>query len=141
MTEYDDDKKPRPRIAASHLNNLPSGQFMVEGANLPNPDDPTIYLTPEAVEVRRQMKEIENDLLKIRTDRAWYGVGGKHDVPPNACFQGHYGDCYVWVCPEGLWDLSILTLKSLKFASVIKDQTVLTVPGPRFTPASGFPSP
>jgi hypothetical protein len=98
------------------------------------------YVTPEAAEVRRQIKELECDLLAIRCDRGWYGVGGKHDIPHDACYVGHHGDCYVWVCPDGLEALSKLTIKTLKFAGLIKDQSILTVPGPRFTPASGFPS-
>jgi hypothetical protein len=142
LPEYEDDKKPKPRIAASRPNDRPPpNDFMVESSNLAEPSDPTVYLTPEAVEVRRQVKEIENDLLAIRTDGAWYGRGGKHDIPRDACFIGHYGDCYVWVGPDGMRDLSILTIKSLKFASLVKDESILTVPGPRFTPASGFPAP
>jgi hypothetical protein len=97
-------------------------------------------VTPEAAAARRQVKEIENDLFEIPCDRSWYGCGGKHDVPRDACFVGHYGDCYVWVCRDGIKELSKLTLKVLKFSSLIKSEALLTVPGPRFTPSSGFPS-
>ena len=97
-------------------------------------------ITAEAADARRQVKEAEKDLLEITTDQAWYGRGGKHDVPKDACYVGHYGNSYVWVRPEGLKDLSTLTIKTLKFESLIKDQSVLSIPGPRFTPASGFPS-
>ena len=97
-------------------------------------------ISPEAVDARRQIKDIENDLLAIPTHCLWYGRGRKHDVPKDACYVGHYRDCYVWVGPGGLKELSILTLKTLKFAGVIKDDTVMTVPGPRFTPASAFPA-
>jgi hypothetical protein len=30
----------------------------------------------------------------------WLGVGGKHDVPHEACVVSHYGHTYVWVMPE-----------------------------------------
>jgi hypothetical protein len=97
-------------------------------------------ITAEAANARRQVKETERDLLEIRTDQSWYGRGGKHDVPKDACYVAHCGDCYVWVCPDGLKDLSTLTIKTLKFEGLIKEQAVLSIPGPRFTPASGFPS-
>ena len=67
------------------------------------------YVTPEAAAVRRQIRDLENDLLSIPCDRDWFGQGGKHDVPKDACFVGHYGDCYVWVRPDGLRELSNLT--------------------------------
>jgi hypothetical protein len=100
-----------------------------------------IYVTPEAVDVRRQIRDLETDLLSIPCDRSWFGQGKKHDVPRDACYVGRYGDCYVWVRPSGLKELSNLTIKTLKFSSLIKPDTVTTIPGPRFTPASGFPSP
>jgi hypothetical protein len=43
----------------------------------------------------------------------WFGVGGKKDVPKNACYVGHYCDTYVWVCRENLEMLSMLTLAIL----------------------------
>ena len=141
-SEYDADDRPKPTVDRYHTNaKFPGVLFEAEAASLANQDSEIRYVTPEAVEVRRQVKDLEVDLLDIRTDRGWYGRGGKHDVPHDACYSGHYGDCYVWVCPGGVRDLSILTIKTLKFATLIKDESVLTVPGPRFTPSSGFPSP
>jgi hypothetical protein len=107
----------------------------------PPPDGTRIRLiTAEAANARRQVKETERDLLEIVTDQSWYGRGGKHDVPKDACYVAHCGDRYVWVGPDGLKELSTLTIKTLKFEGLIKEQAVLSIPGPRFTPASGFPS-
>jgi hypothetical protein len=139
--EYESDERPKPSLDDGCDNEkFPGVLFEAEASNLANPGQ-VRYVTPEAVEVRRQVKDLEIDLLDIRTDRGWYGLGGKRDVPRDACFVGHYGDCYVWVCQGGVRDLSILTIKTLKFATLIKDDSILTVPGPRFTPASGFPVP
>ena len=99
---------------------------------------PIQFVTPDAAEVRRQVKEVQKDLLEIHP--GWYGVGRRRDVPRDACYVGHHGDVYVWVCPAGREDLAEFTIHILSFASLIKDNQVLTVPGPRFTPASGFPS-
>lgn len=99
---------------------------------------PIRFITPDAAEARRQVKEVQQDLLEIHP--GWYGIGRKRDVPGDACYVGHHGDCYVWVCPEGRAELADFTLHILSFASLIKDTQVLTVPGPRYTPSSGFPS-
>jgi hypothetical protein len=99
---------------------------------------PLKRVTPFAAEIRRQVKEVQKDLLEIGP--GWYGVGGKKDVPRDACYIGRYRDCYVWVCRPHVDDLTRFTLKILNFASLIKETGVFTVPGPRFTPASGFPS-
>jgi hypothetical protein len=68
----------------------------------------------------------------------WFYAGTKHDVPRNACYVGCYKDRYAWVMPDGLQQLSQFTVKILKFSDLIKERTVLTVPGgPRFTPSAG----
>jgi hypothetical protein len=109
-----------------------------DAAKLMNPNGiPIEYVTPDAAEVRRQVKAIQRDLLQIPV--GWYGVGRKRDVPRDACFVGHYNDCYVWVCPDGREGLTQFTLKILSFSSLIKDTTTLTIPGPRFTPANSLP--
>src|SRR5208337_3261433 len=43
----------------------------------------------------------------------WYGVGSKKDVPKEACFVGHCGKTFVWVCPENMEELSKFTLAIL----------------------------
>jgi hypothetical protein len=96
------------------------------------------YVTPMAAEVRRQVKDVQSDLLKIGP--GWYGRGHKKDVPKDACYVGHYRDCYVWVTEDGVEDLTQFTLKILNFSSLIKESTLFITPGPRFTPSSGFPS-
>ena len=101
-------------------------------------NDPQKRVTFFAAEIRRQVKNVQKDLLKIGP--GWYGVGNKKDVPPDARYVGKYRDCYVWVCPNGLEELTKFTIKILNFASLIKEPGLLNVPGPRFTPASGFPA-
>lgn len=49
--------------------------------------------------------------------QGWYSVGGKHDVPPCACYVGCYCDTYVWVLPEGLDALSRFTITILDIAT------------------------
>jgi hypothetical protein len=91
--------------------------------------------TPVVREARRQTFEVYKDIQEIHP--GWFGVGGKHDVPRNACYVGRYRDRYAWVSPAGSRDLADFTLKMLNFSSLIKDQTILTIPGgPRFTPSS-----
>jgi hypothetical protein len=97
-----------------------------------------MYVTPMAAEVRRQVKDVQSDLMKINT--GWFGRGCKKDIPKDACYVGHYRDCYVWVRPNGVEELTDFTLKILSFTSLIKESTILTTPGPRYTPSSGFPS-
>jgi hypothetical protein len=116
-----------------HTYHVESDSAAVKGSKV-------VYVTPESAAVRRQIRDLENDLLSIPADRAWFEQGKKHDVPKDACFVGHYGDCYVWVRPDGLKELSNLTIKTLKFANLVKSGTVMTIPGPRYTPSSGFPS-
>jgi hypothetical protein len=96
-------------------------------------------MTAEAADARRQVKEAERDLPEFRADQSWYCRGGKHDVPKDACYVAHYGHHYVRVRPDGLEDLLVLTIKTSKFASPIKEQSIVSVPCPHFTPASGFP--
>ena len=50
--------------------------------------------------------------------RGWYSVGGRRDVPKDACYVGHCGDTYVWVTPDGLDGLSRLTLVVLNIATL-----------------------
>jgi hypothetical protein len=96
------------------------------------------FVTPDAADLRRQVKDIQGDLVRIHS--GWFGVGKKRDVPRDACYVGRHGDCYVWVCAAGREELAQFTLKILRFASLMKSEGVLTVPGPRFTPASSFPA-
>ena len=40
----------------------------------------------------------------------WYGVGGKKDIPKDACYIGRHGKMYVWVLPQNIEQLSGFTL-------------------------------
>ncbi len=73
--------------------------------------------TPLAREVAHQVDEIVDELRNIRP--GWYGVGGKRDVPRNACHVANYGDRYVWVCPSGVDGLTRFTLSILEMASAL----------------------
>ena len=43
----------------------------------------------------------------------WFQVGGKKDVPKEACYVGRHGDRYAWVMPEGVRALSRFTVTVL----------------------------
>lgn len=58
----------------------------------------------------------------------WFGLGGKRDVPRNACYVGKFGDRYAWVMPEGMPSLSRFTVAVL---CVIKVDPVASVDGRR----------
>lgn len=100
--------------------------------------DRTILFTPLAAYARKELKDIQKDMTEIGT--GWFHVGGRRDVPRNACYVGRANscgrECYVWVCPDGLAELSKFTIKIMKFSSLIKESSLVTIPGggPRFTP-------
>ena len=77
----------------------------------------------------------EAGLVDYFPPRGWYGVGGKKDVPKDACYVGRHGDCYVWVNPDGREALSEFTLTVMKLASLIKETQTLISPGSvKFSP-------
>lgn len=47
---------------------------------------------------------------QLEVPTGWFCVGCKKDVPPDACFVGHYCDRYVWVPSDRVDDLSHFTL-------------------------------
>src|SRR5262245_40674490 len=69
----------------------------------------------------KQMKEFfageEADLADYFPPRGWYGVGGKKDVPKEACYVGCYCGTYVWVLPGGMNDLALFTMGALDLAT------------------------
>jgi hypothetical protein len=102
------------------------------------PDIKYLPITATAVvrEARRQVNEIDEDLEAIHG--GWFYIGGKRDVPKDACYVGCYKDRFAWVRADGRERLADFTLKVLDLSTTIKDQTFLTVPGgPRFTPGTG----
>jgi hypothetical protein len=101
------------------------------------PVDRTKYLfrTALAREVARQVDDVRGQYKDIPT--GWFGCGKKHDVPRNASFVGHYGNCYTWVCPEHRSELAEFTLTVLNLTSVVKATQVITAPsGVAFSPGS-----
>jgi hypothetical protein len=95
-----------------------------------------VAATPVTREARRIVNEYYKDILEIQG--GWFGVGGKHDVPKDACYVGRYKDRYAWVLPGRTRELADFTLKILDLSSIIKEPTLLTEPGgPRFTPSGG----
>ena len=89
--------------------------------------DPSRDRSPLAKNVCRKVEMIQDDLATIRP--GWFHVGSKRDVPKNACYVGRSGGCYVWVCPEGLDQLTEFTLTVLKLSSLIKETQTLISPG------------
>ena len=76
---------------------------------------------------------IQHDLARIRP--GWFHVGRKRDVPKDACYVGRSGDCYAWVGPDGLDQLTEFTLTVLKLSSLIKETQTLISPGSvKFSP-------
>jgi hypothetical protein len=69
----------------------------------------------------KQMKEFfageEAALADYYPPRGWYGVGGKKDVPKDACYVGCHGCTYVWVTREGRNDLALFTMGALDLAT------------------------
>jgi hypothetical protein len=47
----------------------------------------------------------------------WYQFGREEDVPPDACFVGHYCNTYVWVTPDGVDGLTRFTITILDIAT------------------------
>jgi len=48
----------------------------------------------------------------------WYSVGCRKEVPKEACYVGRYGKVFVWVTPDGLDDLTRITLAILDIATI-----------------------
>jgi hypothetical protein len=85
-------------------------------------DDQTAEeLPPQSDAANSQAEEIAGGLPYVGSPLAqlrgqlevptgWFCVGCKKDVPPDACFVGHYCDRYVWVPSDRVDDLSHFTL-------------------------------
>jgi hypothetical protein len=69
----------------------------------------------------KQMKEFfageEAALADYYPPRGWYAVGGKKDVPRDACYVGCHCGTYVWVTPEGMNGLATFTMGALDLAT------------------------
>jgi hypothetical protein len=95
--------------------------------------------SPLAREVTREVNDIVEDLRSIPT--GWFGVGGKHDVPKNACYVAHDGKVYVWVTPERRADLSKFTMVILDIATAVQEPETLAVQGAGVNFSPGFAAP
>ncbi len=77
--------------------------------------------TPNYAFCRKEMKEFfageEAAVVDYFPPRGWYCVGGKKDVPKDACYVGSHGCTYVWVTPEGRNDLALFTMGALDLAT------------------------
>jgi hypothetical protein len=60
----------------------------------------------------------------------WYCVGGKHDVPKEACYVGRCGKTYVWVLPQNVEALSRFTLAILDLVTVQPKRGEVVLPLP-----------
>jgi hypothetical protein len=89
--------------------------------------------SPLARNVCRQVGTIERELARIHP--GWFHVGRKRELPRDACYVGHSGAWYVWVCPDGRKDLTEFTLTVLKLSTLIKETQTLINPGSvKFSP-------
>jgi hypothetical protein len=122
------------------INEYVSVRDSILSANDPDflaPIDQSKYIFQTALvrEVIRQVDDVRGSYQNIPT--GWFGWGKKRDVPRNACFVGHYGNCYTWVCPEHRSELADFTLTVLNLASVLKATQVIGGPsGVAFSPGS-----
>jgi hypothetical protein len=89
--------------------------------------------SPLARDVSRQIALIERELVGIGT--GWFCVGGRWDVPRDACYVGRYRNCWVWIPPEGREQLTEFTLATMKLSTLIKETQTLISPGSvKFSP-------
>jgi hypothetical protein len=131
---FGDELKPPPGSAKPTADLIKEMDISTYVRTEKNGRDYPASASPVVREARRQVKEFYGDLLEIRG--GWFGVGSKHEVPHDASYVGKFKHQYAWVCPRGRKELADFTIKILNFATLIKDETITTVPGgPRFTPS------
>ncbi len=95
--------------------------------------DASVDRSPLAANVCRKIEMIQEDLAEIHP--GWFEFGSKHDVPKDACYVGRSGNCYTWVRPDGIDELTEFTLTVLKISSLIKETETLISPGSvKFSP-------
>ncbi len=104
-------------------------------------EDETRFLkvSPLAMEVRRQIMDVERDLQDVHP--GWLGVGtSKHDVPKDACYVARWKDCgverYVWVCPAFRKEFEDFTIKVLNFSGLVKNVQVQGASGVKYSPGT-----
>jgi hypothetical protein len=138
-TYLPDDTKDLSKLLKAYV----SARDSILAANDPDflapiDDSKYIFKTALAREVTRQVDDVRGQYKDIPT--GWFGWGKKRDVPRDACFVGHYGNCYTWVCPAYRSELAEFTLTILNLASVVKETQVIAAPsGVAFSPGSVRP--
>jgi hypothetical protein len=110
---------PAFRVTAQNLA-LADGSRPPESIPLPPVDEPSRCDRPQTAEERvaQLLAQLESDV-----PTGWFGMGGKHDVPKNACYVGHYCDRYVWVMSDGVEGLSAFTLIILTLTELTPTET------------------
>jgi hypothetical protein len=68
-------------------------------------------------ELLQRFYEGEQDNLDCVIPRGWYQVGCEEQVPPCACYVGHYCNTYVWVMPDGVDGLTRFTMTVVDLAT------------------------
>jgi hypothetical protein len=58
----------------------------------------------------------ETGRMECEVPAGWFMVGGKKDVPRDACYVGHHCGTYVWVMPGGVEGLTRFTMNILELA-------------------------
>ena len=99
-------------------------------------------VTPLVAEVRRQVKDVEEDLEKIKGGWLHWSCD-KREVPKHACYTAAWKDCgrttYVWVSPENRKEFEEFTIKILNFSNLIKDVKLSGTSGVKYSPATSSP--
>jgi hypothetical protein len=83
--------------------------------------------SPLARNVCREVEGIRRDLEQIGP--GWFHVGGKRDVPRDACYVGRHGHRYAWLGPCDREALTEFTLIVIKFSALTKETQTLLSPG------------
>ena len=77
--------------------------------------------TPNHEYCVKQIKDFfageEANVAAYYPPRGWYCMGGKKDVPKQACYVGCHCGTYVWVTPDGMNDLATFTMGALDLAT------------------------
>lgn len=98
--------------------------------------------SPLTVEVCRQVREVKEDISKIKSIQSgWFSVGTCK--PKTHCLVGEYSYCgckyYAWVNEGGQEELSKFTLTVLKFGALLKEAQVVGIAGGvKFFPGGGL---
>jgi hypothetical protein len=127
------------------VGNMNPNKFMTVSA-VNERNQPGLPASGLAKETARRINDIQEELGNIaRLGVDWYHCGSKHEIPPDACYVGHYKscgrDCYAWVQPEGRKQLADFTRSILKLSGTFKDAQIVTVPsGIQYSPAFSGPA-